>query len=111
MCEEIVPDFLTARDAALKSRSAIYWVNELPKDCSVLILHSFDDAAVTYEQIPPFADSLEKYEIPYRMVSFKNDNHGIIHHQAMVRKEISFWLRANLKHEKIIFQEKNLVVE
>lgn len=112
VCEEIVPDYASDKFAANQKRSAIYWAGELPETCPLLILHSYDDAAVTYLQIPAFADSLDKYQRPYQLISFKKDNHGIVKHREFVQERINAWLNAYLKNDQsFAVAEKRLVVE
>ena len=109
VCEEIVPDFAANRAAAIVQRSVIYWVNELPLR-PLLILHSYDDKAVSYEQILPFADSLDKYKVPYQLMSFKKDNHGIIRHREAVQQKIHYWLDKYLKNDEDFAEEETRIV-
>lgn len=112
VCEEIVPEFKTNRTTEIQKRSAIYWVQELKKNCPLLILHSFDDAAVTYLQIPLFADSLDIYQIPYQLYSYKKDNHGIIKHQSHVRQQINNWFDLYLRNNSpFVPSEKRITIE
>lgn len=99
VCEEIIPDYSADKFAAYKKRSVIYWVNELPKNCPMLILHSYDDASVTYEQIPSFTDSLEKHHLMFKHIAYKKDNHGIVKHREHVQQQIDWWLNAYLKND------------
>jgi len=112
VCEEIIPDFNTNRLNEIQKRSAIYWVNEIQKNCPLLILHSYEDASVTYLQIPAFADSLDKYQVPYQLISYKKDNHGIIKHQQHVREQINNWFNQYLKNNSsFTIDEKRIIIE
>ena len=97
VCEEIIPNYSANKIAEQQKRSAIFWTQELPKNIPLLILHSYDDAAVAYEQIPPFIDSLEKYNVNYKHIAYKKDNHGIVKHQLHVKEQINYWLDNYLK--------------
>lgn len=99
VCEEIVPNYSSEKAGCLLERSAIYWVQELPVQCPLLILHSYDDASVSYEQIPPFLDSLDTYQIPYKHLAYKQDNHGIANHREHVQDQINSWLNQFLKEQ------------
>jgi dipeptidyl aminopeptidase/acylaminoacyl peptidase len=94
---ELIPDFKNNKDAEIKKRSAINWVDKLPKTAPILILHGMKDQHVDYSQILPFADSLQKYNIPYKVVSFENDNHGIINHEEIVMELIKNWFDQYVK--------------
>jgi dipeptidyl aminopeptidase/acylaminoacyl peptidase len=112
VCEDIVPNYNLNKLAEQKKRSAIFWANELPDSCPILILHSYDDAAVTYLQIPSFADSLDKYNKPYQLISYKDDNHGIMKHREHVQQQINSWLSTYLKaEEKFVLESKRIIVD
>jgi dipeptidyl aminopeptidase/acylaminoacyl peptidase len=110
VCEEIIPNYNTNKFAEHQKRSAIFWANELPDSCPILILHSYDDAAVTYLQIPSFADSLDKYNKPYQLISYKDDNHGIMKHKSHVQQQLHSWLSTYLKSEEKFAGESMRVV-
>jgi dipeptidyl aminopeptidase/acylaminoacyl peptidase len=112
VCEEIIPNYNGNKLAEHQKRSAIFWTNELPDSCPILILHSYDDAAATYTQIPAFADSLDKYNKPYQLISYKNDNHGIMKHRDHVQQQLNLWLSTYLQdEEKFVGKSKRIVVE
>lgn len=112
VCEEIVPNYNSNKLAEQQKRSVVFWANELPDSCPILILHSYDDAAVTYLQIPSFVDSLDKYNKPHQLVSYKNDNHGIMKHREHVQQQINSWLSTYLKAEKNdLGESKRMIVD
>ena len=110
VCEEIIPNYSGNKLVEQQKRSAIFWANELPDSCPILILHSYDDAAVTYLQIPAFVDSLDKYNKPYQLISYKDDNHGIMKHKTHVQQQINSWLSTYLKSEEKFAGESMRVV-
>ncbi|MDG1842078.1 MAG: prolyl oligopeptidase family serine peptidase, partial [Crocinitomicaceae bacterium] len=75
VCEDLIPNYIKNKSSARNERSVTHWVDQLPKT-PILILHGMKDQHVDYSQIPPFTDSLEKYKIPFKSMSFKEDNHG-----------------------------------
>lgn len=102
VCEEIIPGYTSNKTAELHKRSTIYWVNELPDHCPILLLHGTEDASVTYLQIPSFADSLDKYKKTYSLFSYEGDNHGIVHHRDHVRNQMNIWLNNFLVNQNPI---------
>lgn len=112
VAEELIPDFKENKESAIKTRSAVSWAGELPENTPMLLLHSMEDAHVDYSQLPVFADSLDAYEISYKLVSFKHGRHGLIEHMDQVRGLVSDWFNQYLKQGKP-FQEatKRDVVE
>lgn len=100
VCGELIPGFSENREAALKSRSANFWVNELPTDVPLLLMHSKTDEHVRYDQVEILADSLGVYGIPYQLQSFENDTHGLTNHREMVQQEVLNWFDQYVKNER-----------
>lgn len=98
VCEELIPNYNSNSKNQLRERSAIHWVGQLPK-IPQMIIHGTADQSVSYEQIPPFLDSLKKYEIPYEAMIYEKDNHGIRHHQQEMREEIKRFLEEYLSND------------
>ncbi|MEQ9467617.1 MAG: prolyl oligopeptidase family serine peptidase [Ekhidna sp.] len=96
---ELIPDIDIDRMNALRSRSATYWVDELPKNVPLMILHSKADEHVSYEQIPPFLDSLTTYNVPFESVIYEDDTHGLTNYQDEVLQKIIEWFDKYLKLE------------
>jgi dipeptidyl aminopeptidase/acylaminoacyl peptidase len=100
VANELIPEFEANRDMEIKKRSAIYWTHELPKNIPILLLHSKDDQHVHYSQIPQFADSLQLNGVPYKLVSFENDKHGLLNHDKLVRELIMDWFNLYVRDLK-----------
>lgn len=112
VAKELIPDFDSRRDQEIRKRSAVYWANELSPTTPILMLHSMDDKHVYYNQVPVFADSLEHYQIPYQLVSFKNDKHGLLNHEVEVKKMILDWFDRYVKNgETFHLEEKRIVLD
>ena len=105
VCEELIPNYLDNKAVARNKRSVTNWVDKLPKT-PMLILHGMKDQHVDYSQIPPFLDSLEKYHVPFKSMSFENDNHGIKKHREFISLEILKWFERYLKREEVFKEEK-----
>lgn len=104
--QELIPNFSENSQMELAKRSAIHWADRLPKNVPVLLLHGMKDDHVDYSQITLFADSLQKFNIPYKLISFENDDHGISNHKESAVQIISEWLQKYLKQTNT-FQEAN----
>lgn len=102
---ELIPDYQLNRNAENIKRSAIYWSDRFPKTTPILMLHGMNDQHVDYSQIPPFADSLQKYDIPFKLISFQDGDHGINSHREFVRRQIYDWLDRYVKGDNA-FDEK-----
>lgn len=109
---ELIPDFQLNRNEEIKKRSAVYWVNQFPTTTPLLLLHGINDQHVDYSQIPPFTDSLQKYAIPFNVVSFQEDNHGIINHKELVSKRIYEWFDTYVKKDSVLAERaKREIIE
>lgn len=100
VANELIPGFQSNREEAIKNRSAVYWVNKIPKNTPMLLLHSKEDKHVNYSQISVFTDSLDKYNMPYKSISFEHDKHGLINHKEQVRNLVLDWFDRYLKEEQ-----------
>jgi len=58
-----------------EKRSATYWADEI--QCPVLIIHTKQDARVSYAQAEKMAECLENAGKEYEFISFDNDIHGL----------------------------------
>ncbi len=105
VAKELIPGYTLNRDEEVKKRSVVNWVNELSADVPMLLLHSMEDSHVNYRQIPVFADSLDVYNLPYKLISFKHDKHGLINHKNEVRSFVANWFDIYLKEEKPFNEE------
>lgn len=111
VCKWLVPDFESNRTEAIISRSAVYWVDQLSPEVPILILHGTADKSVDYGQIPVFADSLDKNDVPYKLITYVGDNHGCVNHKDEVMGNIKEWMDAHLKGDKVHSGAVRLVVE
>ncbi len=98
VAKELIPNFKNNRATEIKNRSAINWVDKFPKTAPILILHGMKDEHVNYSQIPPFTDSLYKFKVPFKSVSFKEGNHGIMEYEEEVNELIKYWFERYVKN-------------
>lgn len=109
VCEELIPGFSENREAELKARSAIYWVDEFPADVPLLLMHSTTDDHVFFKQVEQLADSLEIYSIPYQLQAYADDTHGLSNNRKYVISEVQNWFDRNVK-QQLPFQKDQLRV-
>ncbi len=91
-----IPDFKTNREAALKARSAVYWMDGLNPEMSVLILHGTADDRVSAQQALDAATKLQSLGRPYKLVIYPNGSHGLREHQRAVTAELISWFKEQL---------------
>lgn len=95
---ELIPDYATNKEAALKKRSAVYWADQFPKDVPILMLHGNSDWRVKSTNSLKLALEFEKHRIPYRLKIFEGGDHGIREHRAEVNREVYAWFERFLKN-------------
>jgi dipeptidyl aminopeptidase/acylaminoacyl peptidase len=100
VASELIPNWHEEREQAIIERSAVQWPQELPADVPLLIMHSKTDAHVYYDQVVHFADSLENHNVPYQLVSYEDDTHGLSNHKKEVFERITSWFDKYVKEEK-----------
>ena len=95
---ELVPDYENVKEEALTKRSAIKWVDELPKNVPILMLHGNADWRVKPEQSLQMALAFEQHRIPYRLIMFEGGDHGISEHRDEVNQQVINWFNRFVKN-------------
>lgn len=91
-----VPEYDRNKEAALKARSVVYWIDDLDPDMSMLILHGSEDGRVSALNALALAEGLQQRDRPYKLVIFENDGHGLRGHFAETTEQILAWLKQEL---------------
>ncbi|RYJ41723.1 alpha/beta hydrolase family protein [Flavobacterium beibuense] len=97
---ELIPNYTNNKEAELTKRSAIEWVDKLPTNVPLLMLHGNADWRVKCEQSLKLAIEFEKYRIPYRLVIFEGSDHGINENKSEVNKMVLNWFDRFLKNNE-----------
>lgn len=96
-----IPGFDANPGGLLKQRSAIYWVNKLPANVPILILHGSADWRVAPSQALDMARGLLEARHPVRLVMFEGGAHGVPEfgqdRDALMRQWLDNYLRDGKK--------------
>ncbi len=84
------------KEEILKKRSAIYWVDELPKNIPLLVLQGGADRAVSPIENLEFVSRVQKAGIPNRFIMYENGDHGLNDYRDEVFEELTKWFRRYL---------------
>lgn len=95
---QLIPDYANNKQAALESRSALRWVEQLPADLAVLSLHGEADDRVNVSDSRAMADRLEQLDRPHKLVVYPGDNHVLQQNRGPANQEILSWFRQHEKH-------------
>lgn len=97
-----VPGYKENRTAALRQRSVIHWVDQLPRDVPFLLLQGNLDWKVKPKYILNLALEFEKYLIPYRLMMYEKGGHSIREHYEEVFRQITNWFDRYLRKEEAL---------
>ncbi|MEQ9309755.1 MAG: prolyl oligopeptidase family serine peptidase [Balneolaceae bacterium] len=97
---ELIPNYKESKEIELMKRSAIRWVDKLPKNVPILMLHGNADWRVKPEQSLKLALEFEKERIPYRLIIFEGGDHGISEHKQEVKSQVIDWFDKYLKRDE-----------
>ncbi len=92
-----IPEYNTQKkQEVLEKRSVIFWVDKLPKNIPLLVLHGTADKGSSPEENLKFVAKLQSNDIPYRYVMYENGNHGLSDHRDEVFQQVVSWFRKYL---------------
>lgn len=93
---KLIPSYATEKSSQLRARSVLHWLDELPRDLPILLLHGDQDARVEVEQSLSLAKALAARDQPHRLVVYPGADHGLQPHRAAADAEIAAWLEHHL---------------
>lgn len=91
-----IPNYEKNKIAALRARSVVHWVEELPEDLPILILQGQADKRVRLEHALNLARRLNEVGRAFRLVVYPQGDHGLRRYRAEVEDEFSTWFRQAL---------------
>lgn len=97
---ELIPNYAENKESELKKRSAIYLIDQFPKDVPILLLHGNADWRVKSTNSLKLALEFEEHRIPYRLKIYEGGDHGITEHREEVDAEVLAWLDKYLKNNE-----------
>ncbi len=96
--QEWIPDYEKNKQAALDSRSALRWAEQLPAEMPVLILHGDADDRVNVEESRAMALRLQELGRTHKLVIYPGDGHEIMKNRKEAYGEIFAWFDLYRKH-------------
>ena len=91
-----IPDYINNKHEALNQRSVLNWVDELPNNVPILLIHGENDKRVPAQQAIKLAEALEKIERPHKLVLYPGDNHFLRDNRLRAQQEIVSWFKTYL---------------
>lgn len=91
-----IPNYQENKQSELAKRSVLKWVDQLPLDIPILLLHGTDDKRVSVKHSEDFALALSKNNIPHKLVLYPNDDHGLRKNKEAANLELVRWFQKYL---------------
>jgi dipeptidyl aminopeptidase/acylaminoacyl peptidase len=83
-------------------RSAIKWVDELPKKVPILLAHGASDWRVHADNSILMSKELYDRKIPHRLIIYEGADHGISEFWRHYRKEAVEWFNTYLAEDRVL---------
>ena len=94
---KFIPGYHDDPRAVMEERSVLYWVDRLPKDVPILVLHGAADPKVKAQDVLAVAMKMETHRIPYRLVIYEGGDHGLSAHRHEAFVQVIAWFDRFLK--------------
>lgn len=91
-----IPNYATEKTAQLKARSVLHWLNKLPPQLPILLLHGDKDVRVEVAQSQMLAKALAEKSHPHKLVVYPDADHGMRPNRAEADAETAAWLKKYL---------------
>ncbi|WP_218311531.1 alpha/beta hydrolase family protein [Alteromonas antoniana] len=87
-----IPGFDTNRSEELYKRSAIHWLDELPQQAPILLIHGSNDKRVNVTQSQHMAEALNSKGHPNKLVVYEGGSHSLSSHREEMLNQIIHFL-------------------
>jgi dipeptidyl aminopeptidase/acylaminoacyl peptidase len=88
---QCIPDYTRRRDEALRERSAVLWVDELPTTTPILIMQGTADWRLSPMHSLNMAAALLSAKHPFRLVMFEGADHSLTEVRESAQRESNEW--------------------
>ena len=88
---ELVPNYASDKETALRERSAVLWADRLCKSTPILLMHGTADWRVEPQQAFDMAAALYAARHPFRLVMLEGGDHGLTEHRSEVDRLVRDW--------------------
>ncbi len=91
-----IPDYDKNKETELEKRSVMQWVDKLPINVPILLLHGTNDKRVSVKHSIDLAGALSKNKIPHKLVLYSEDNHYLSNNKDKANRELVSWFQKYL---------------
>lgn len=86
-----IPNYESNKQSELEKRSVVKWIDDIPSDIPILILHGDSDDRVSVDQARLLHRALTERNIPNKLVVYARDNHHLARNRSSVIAEVVEW--------------------
>lgn len=97
---QLIPGYPENKKEELQKRSAIFWVDQFPRNVPILLLHGSSDWRVKATNSLRLALEFEKHRIPYRLKIYEGADHSISEFKEEMEQDILHWFDKYLKNRE-----------
>ena len=91
-----MPNYATEKSAQLSARSVLHWLDKLPSQLPILLVHGDKDWRVDVSQSQSLAEALKAKGHPHKLVIYPGADHGMQPNRAEADAETAAWLKQYL---------------
>ncbi|MEN3159910.1 prolyl oligopeptidase family serine peptidase [Alkalimonas sp. NCh-2] len=91
-----IPNYATEKSAQLTARSVLHWLDKLPPQLPILLLHGDNDRRVEVAQSQALAKALAEHGQPHKLVIYPGADHNFAPNTAEANAETVAWLKQHL---------------
>lgn len=91
-----IPHYHSEKQTQLQARSVMYWLDELPKDLPILLLHGDKDKRVNVNQSIRLAKALEGKNAQVELKIFEGADHGLRPYREEALTTVADWFKKTL---------------
>lgn len=91
-----IPNYATEKSTQLQARSVLHWLDKLPPQLPILLVHGDKDVRVEVEQSQTLAKALAEKGHPHKLVIYPGADHGLYPNRAEADAETVAWLKKYL---------------
>lgn len=93
---KFIPNYATNKNIELAKRSVLRWLDKLPQQLPVLLLHGDKDVRIDVSQARNMAAALQQKEQPHKYVEYSGADHDLNPNAAEADAETAAWLKQYL---------------
>jgi dipeptidyl aminopeptidase/acylaminoacyl peptidase len=94
--EKFIPDYANNKSAELAKRSVLRWLDKLPQQLPILLLHGEKDDRIDVSQARTMAAALKQKKQPHKYIEYTGADHYLIPNHAEADAETAAWLKQYL---------------